>query len=55
MGIGFQELLLILIIVVILFGGARFVNIGSGLGKGIREFKKALHGDEEPKDNNKTT
>lgn len=36
-----QELLIILLIVVILFGGSKIPEMMKGLGKGIREFKKA--------------
>lgn len=41
MGIGFTELLVILIIILILFGPGKLPEIGKALGKGIREFKKA--------------
>jgi sec-independent protein translocase protein TatA len=43
---GPQELILILIIVVIVFGAKRIPEIMQGLGKGIREFKKSVEGDE---------
>jgi sec-independent protein translocase protein TatA len=39
--IGIQEILLILLIALLLFGAKRLPEIGRGLGKGIREFKKA--------------
>jgi sec-independent protein translocase protein TatA len=39
--IGFQELVIILIIVLVLFGAKRIPEVGRSLGKGIREFKKA--------------
>jgi len=39
--IGFQEILLILLIGLLLFGAKRLPEIGRGLGKGIREFKRA--------------
>ena len=39
--IGVQEILLILLIALLLFGAKRLPEIGRGLGKGIREFKKA--------------
>jgi sec-independent protein translocase protein TatA len=45
---GPQELILILIIVVIVFGAKRIPEIMQGLGKGIREFKKSVEGDESP-------
>ncbi|MGD8718875.1 MAG: twin-arginine translocase TatA/TatE family subunit [Candidatus Zixiibacteriota bacterium] len=38
--IGIQEILLILLIALLLFGAKRLPEIGRGLGKGIREFKK---------------
>lgn len=41
-GVGAQELLLILLVVLILFGAKRIPELAQGLGKGIREFRKAL-------------
>jgi sec-independent protein translocase protein TatA len=41
LGLGFQELLMILIIVLFLFGGKKLPEIASGLGKAVREFKRA--------------
>ena len=41
-GLGVGELSIILCIVVVLFGAGRLAGIGSGLGKGIRNFKKEL-------------
>ena len=43
MGLGWQEILLILLIVLILFGAKKIPEIAKGLGKGMREFKKAVH------------
>jgi sec-independent protein translocase protein TatA len=40
-GFGMQELIVILIIVLILFGGRKLPEIGAGLGKAIRNFKGA--------------
>ena len=40
-GIGIQELLIILVIVLIIFGAGKLPEIGSALGKGIRNFKKS--------------
>lgn len=49
-GLGFQELLLILLIVVLIFGTSRIPELGKGLGEGIKNFKKGLkNGDEEQK------
>lgn len=41
--LGSTELLLILAIVVLLFGATKIPDLASGLGKGIRSFKKALN------------
>ncbi len=42
-GIGIQELLLLFLVVLLLFGAKRIPEIAQGMGKGIREFKKAMH------------
>lgn len=44
--LGMQELIIILVIVVLLFGAKRIPEIMSGLGKGIRTFKSAMDGEE---------
>ncbi len=41
-GIGAQELLLIFLVILLLFGARRIPEIAQGLGKGMREFKKAM-------------
>lgn len=43
-GLGMQELLIILIIVVLIFGASRLPEIGSGLGKAIKSFKESVSG-----------
>ena len=43
-GLGIQELLVILIIVVLIFGASRLPELGTGLGKAIRGFKDSLAG-----------
>ncbi len=55
MSLGVPELLLILAVVVILFGVGRIGKIGKELGSGIREFRKGLQGDDEPKPANPPT
>jgi len=47
--IGFPELLVILGVAVLLFGGKKIPEVAKGLGEGIRNFKTALKGDEEVK------
>ncbi|OGW44896.1 MAG: preprotein translocase subunit TatA [Nitrospirae bacterium RBG_13_41_22] len=46
-GLGTQELIIILIIVVILFGATRLPQIGSGIGQAIRNFKKGVREKDE--------
>ena len=41
-GLGVPELLIILVIVVLLFGAGKLPQIGSGLGEGIRNFRKSI-------------
>ncbi|MDE2180192.1 MAG: twin-arginine translocase TatA/TatE family subunit [candidate division NC10 bacterium] len=43
-GLGIQELLVILVIVLLIFGVNRLPELGSGLGKAIRGFKDSLAG-----------
>jgi len=40
-GIGMPELIVILIIIMIIFGAGKLPEIGAGIGKGIRNFKRA--------------
>ena len=42
-GIGMTELIIILVIIMIIFGAGKLPEIGSGLGKGIKNFKKATN------------
>jgi sec-independent protein translocase protein TatA len=40
-GIGMPELIIILVIILIIFGAGKLPEIGAGIGKGIKNFKKA--------------
>lgn len=47
-GLGMPEMLIILVILLLLFGGAKLPALAKGLGQSIKEFKKAAkEGDEE--------
>jgi len=46
-GIGMPELVVILVIVLIIFGAGKLPQIGEGIGKGIRNFRKATTKDQE--------
>ncbi len=47
-GIGFSELLLIFLIVMLLFGAKKLPEFAKGLGQALREFRKAAREIEEP-------
>jgi sec-independent protein translocase protein TatA len=44
-----MHLLIILAIVLVIFGAGKLPEIGEGLGKSIKSFKKALSGEDDPK------
>jgi sec-independent protein translocase protein TatA len=46
-GLGTQELLVILVIVVIIFGANKIPQLGKGLGEGIKNFKNAMKAGQE--------
>ena len=46
-GIGFPELIVIMVVALLVFGPGKLPEIGSALGKGIRDFKKAFEGVED--------
>jgi sec-independent protein translocase protein TatA len=40
--LGFTEIMIILVVVLLLFGAKRLPEVGASIGKGIREFKRSL-------------
>lgn len=68
-GLGTQELIIVFMIIMVLFGARRLPEIGSGIGKAIKNFKKATNepdeidvtpkksteGDTKPEDSDKET
>lgn len=53
MHIGWQEILFILLIFLLLFGAKKIPDLARGLGKGIREFKKGLSEIDKPLESDK--
>lgn len=50
LGLGPSELILLVVVILIVFGAAKLPKIGSSLGKGLRNFKKSIKGEDEEKD-----
>ena len=46
-GMGFGELMLVLVIVVVVFGAQKLPQLGDGLGKAIKNFKRAVNAHDE--------
>lgn len=51
---GLPEILVILVVVVLLFGGKKIPELMKGMGKGIKEFKKGINEGEEENDAKKS-
>jgi sec-independent protein translocase protein TatA len=45
--VGWQELLIVLVIIALLFGASRVADMGAALGKGVREFREGVKGTDE--------
>lgn len=54
LGLGMQEILVIAILVLLLFGGKKIPELMKGLGKGVKSFKEGLNGVEEDNKQDKT-
>ena len=48
-GIGFQEIIIIALVVLLFFGGKKIPELMKGLGKGVRSFKDAMNGKDDEK------
>ncbi len=46
-GMGIWELVIILVVVLLLFGGGKIASLGTGIGKGVRNFKRSVTGEDE--------
>ena len=53
-GLHMPELLVILVIIVLLFGAGKLPEIGSGIGRGIKNFKESIKGEEKKAIDSKT-
>ena len=51
--IGTQEILIIALIVLLLFGGKKIPELMKGMGKGVKSFKDGMNGIEDKDENNK--
>ena len=51
--IGFPEMMVILLVAVVLFGGKKIPELAKGLGEGIRNFKHAVKDETPPPDDKK--
>jgi sec-independent protein translocase protein TatA len=49
-GLGPTELIIVLVIILVIFGAGKLPDIASGLGKGLRDFKKVMQEPDEPDD-----
>lgn len=50
---GYWQIILIVLVVLLLFGGKKIPELMKGIGRGTREFKKGLNTDEEDEDSGK--
>ncbi|MFH1031917.1 MAG: twin-arginine translocase TatA/TatE family subunit [Chloroflexota bacterium] len=52
--LGWQELVIVLVIVLIIFGVGRLPQVGGAIGKGIRAFRKGQSGEDDVEDKSKS-
>ena len=53
-GLGWQELLIVLVILALLFGASRVADLGGALGRGIREFRTEAKSDDSDAESSDT-
>ena len=53
-GVGFQEILLIALVVLLFFGGKKIPELMKGLGKAVRSFKEGMNGKDDDDAGNST-
>ena len=54
-GLGMQEIIVIALIVLLLFGGKKIPELMKGLGKGVRSFKEGMNGEDTDKTSEKSS
>ena len=54
-GLGTTELIVILVIIMVLFGGSRLPGLAKGMGESIRNFKKAVNDDKDEVEEKKSS
>lgn len=54
MRLGAPEILVILVVFVLLFGGSKIPDLAKGLGEGIKNFKKSVREEDKPEDKRKS-
>jgi sec-independent protein translocase protein TatA len=47
--VGWRELLIILVVVVLIFGTSKLKNVGKDLGEAVKGFKKGMHDEDAPR------
>ena len=54
LGLGAGEIILLLLVLLVVFGASKIPQIGSSLGKGFKNFRKGLKGEDEDEENDKS-